>query len=236
VVWLYPQARGFTHSTHSVTLTVTELQFHLPSGEVEVEVNLRLTVSQSVYLGIEHPYGICDQILLPVGMLLSEICGFVSMGRPLWWEDVSAICSVITQWSESRRTHNHTLLSHLRFPQPGGPGSRIYIPQELGCPVIGPGIGLPLRCLLRLSGLRKRFLTHHGPVQGQSQKSKSRYDWWPVNQYVLLSNRYLATATLQTPIRCLCLGRRLATDLRATLSYLPKDGTKPIYNTFTTSV
>jgi hypothetical protein len=25
------------------------------------------------------------QILLPVGMLLSEICGLVSVGRPLWW-------------------------------------------------------------------------------------------------------------------------------------------------------
>jgi hypothetical protein len=51
----------------------------------EVEVTLRLTVSQSasqsVCLGIEHPCGTCDQILFPVGMLLSEICGLVSMGR-----------------------------------------------------------------------------------------------------------------------------------------------------------
>jgi hypothetical protein len=64
---------------------------------VEVEVTLRLTVSQSVCLGIEHPCGTCDQILLPVGMLLSEICSLVSVERPLWWEDRSAICSVITQ-------------------------------------------------------------------------------------------------------------------------------------------
>jgi hypothetical protein len=35
-------------------------------------------------------------------------------GAPLWREDESAICSVITQWSESRRTRNHILLSHLR--------------------------------------------------------------------------------------------------------------------------
>jgi hypothetical protein len=40
---------------------------------VEIEVTLRLTVNQSVCLGIEHPCGTCDQILLPVGMLLSEI-------------------------------------------------------------------------------------------------------------------------------------------------------------------
>jgi hypothetical protein len=33
--------------------------------------------------------------------------------------------SAVTQWSESHRTHNHTVLSHLRLPQPGGPGSRI---------------------------------------------------------------------------------------------------------------
>jgi hypothetical protein len=98
------------------------------------------SVSQSVSLGIKHPYRTCDQILLPAGMLLSEIYGLVSMGRPLWREDGSAICSVITQWSESRRTRNHILLSHLRLPQPGGSVSRIYIPQAQGGPVIPLGI------------------------------------------------------------------------------------------------
>jgi hypothetical protein len=55
----------------------------LQTIEVEVEVTLRLTVSQSVCLGIEQPCGTCDQILLPVGMLLSEICGFISVGSSL---------------------------------------------------------------------------------------------------------------------------------------------------------
>jgi hypothetical protein len=32
--------------------------------------------------------------------------------------------------SKSCRTHDYILLSHLRFPQPGGPGSRIYIPRN----------------------------------------------------------------------------------------------------------
>jgi hypothetical protein len=50
----------------------------------EVEITLRLTISQSVCLGIEHPCGTCNQILLPVGMLLSESCGLVSVGRPLY--------------------------------------------------------------------------------------------------------------------------------------------------------
>jgi hypothetical protein len=60
---------------------------YIPRGvshtKVKVEVTLELTVSQTECLGIEHPCGTCDQILLPVGMLLSEICGIVSMGRPL---------------------------------------------------------------------------------------------------------------------------------------------------------
>jgi hypothetical protein len=98
-------------------------------------------LTQSAWLGIEHPCGTCDQILLPVGMLLSGIRGLVSVGRPLWREDGSAVCSVISQWSESRRTRNHALRSHLRLPQPGGPGSRIYIPQEQGGPIIPPGTG-----------------------------------------------------------------------------------------------
>jgi hypothetical protein len=115
------------------------------------------TDSQSVCFGNEHPCGTCDQILFPVGMLLSEICGLVSVGRPLWREDGSAICSAITHWSESLRTRNHTLLSHVRLPQPGGPGSLIYIPQEQGGPVISPGTEFPLRRLLRLAGLQWRY-------------------------------------------------------------------------------
>jgi hypothetical protein len=35
-----------------------------------------------------------------------------------------------------------TLLFHLRLPQPGGSGSRIYIPHEQGGPIIPPDTGL----------------------------------------------------------------------------------------------
>jgi hypothetical protein len=108
---------------------------------------------QSVCLGIKYPCGTRDQILFPVGMLPSEICGLVSIGRPLWREYGSEIYGVIIHWSESLRTRNHILLSHLRLPQLGGPGSRIYIPQEQGGPVIPPGAGFPLSRLLRLAGL-----------------------------------------------------------------------------------
>jgi hypothetical protein len=89
------------------------------------------SVSQSVSMSWCWVHsGTCDQILLPVWRLEPESYCLVSVGRSLWWEDGSADYSAITQWSESCRTHNHTLLSHLRLPQPGGSGSRIYIPRN----------------------------------------------------------------------------------------------------------
>jgi hypothetical protein len=48
------------------------------------------------------------------------------------------------------RTRNHTLLSNLRLPQHGGPGSRIYISQEQGGPVVSPGTGF---CIAHCSNL-----------------------------------------------------------------------------------
>jgi hypothetical protein len=58
----------------------------------------------------------------------------------------------------------HFTVSYSRLPQPGGPGPRIYIPQEQGGPVMPPGTGFPFRRLLRLAGLRWRYSTppQHG--------------------------------------------------------------------------
>jgi hypothetical protein len=69
------------------------------------------TDGQSVGLGVEPTLGPVTRYYF-----LPEIYCLVSMGRPLWREDGSAICGVITQWSKSHRTRNHTLLSHLRLP------------------------------------------------------------------------------------------------------------------------
>jgi hypothetical protein len=107
-----------------------------------VEVTLWLMVSQSVSMSwyraplwdFRPDITSCRNVA--VRNLRSCFCG-----RPLWRKDGSAICSVITQWFESLRTRNHTLLSHLRLHQPGGPGSCIYIPQEQGDPVIHLGTG-----------------------------------------------------------------------------------------------
>jgi hypothetical protein len=52
--------------------------------------------------------------------------------------------------SELLRTRNHTLRL-IWLPQSGGPGSRIYIPQEQGGSIIPPGTGFPLRRLIRFA-------------------------------------------------------------------------------------
>jgi hypothetical protein len=64
----------------------------------------------------------------------------------------------------------------------------VYHPGT-GWPVILPGTGFPLRCLLRLAGLRWRYSTP--PPHGVIRKSKSNllYDWqFTANQFVLASN------------------------------------------------
>jgi hypothetical protein len=80
-------------------------------------------------------------VQVQVRVIFRQLLSLLRVGRPVWREDGSVICSAITHWLESRRTHNHILLSHLRLPQPGGPGVRIYIPQEQGCPVIPRALG-----------------------------------------------------------------------------------------------
>jgi hypothetical protein len=117
-----------------------------------------LTDGQSISMSrCQAHSGTCDLILLTVRRILSGSCSLVSVGRPLWREEGSAVCSAITQWSKSRRTRSYTLLSHLRLPQPRGPGSHIYIPQEQGGPVISLGTGFPLCHLLQLAGPQWRY-------------------------------------------------------------------------------
>jgi hypothetical protein len=57
----------------------------------------------------------------------------------------------------SRDLWSYFTASGSRLPQPGGPGPRIYIPQEQSGPVMTPGTGFPFRRLLRLAGLRWRY-------------------------------------------------------------------------------
>jgi hypothetical protein len=70
--------------------------------------------------------------------LLSCFCGEPSLMRGRVW---------IIQWSQSRKTRNQTLLPRLRLPQPGGPGSRIYIPSYT------PGNWVVRYCLVTVHSL-----------------------------------------------------------------------------------
>jgi hypothetical protein len=72
------------------------------------------SVSMSVCFGVGHPFGVHDQTLL-FPFFCRTIALLFVLGRPVWREDGSVICSAICQWSELRRTHNRTLLSHLRI-------------------------------------------------------------------------------------------------------------------------
>jgi hypothetical protein len=68
---------------------------------------------RSVGLGVGHPFVAHDQIFFP--FFCRKIVLLSVLGRTLWREDGSVSCSAICQWSESRRTHKFTLLSHLRL-------------------------------------------------------------------------------------------------------------------------
>jgi hypothetical protein len=105
---------------------------------IEVEVNLRPTVSRPVCPGIRRPSGTCDQFFFR-----HEISC-----RRLWlWYFVAPsltrgrVCNLLYNcfWAlpeQSLLSRSpaeltvHILLYHLRLPQPGGPGSRIYIPPR----------------------------------------------------------------------------------------------------------
>jgi hypothetical protein len=131
----------------------------------EVEVNVRPTVSRPVCLGVRRPSGTRDQFFffLEISFRQLRLCYFVApsltRGRAcnLLVQLLLGLTRAVTLGSKSRRTHGHILLSHLRLPQPGGPGFRIYIPQEQGGPVIPPGTGFPFCRLLRLAVLRWRY-------------------------------------------------------------------------------
>jgi hypothetical protein len=72
-----------------------------------------------------------------------DSCGFV-------------VCSAL-----SRGTHDHILLyQFLRLPEPGGPGPRIYIPQEQGGPGILQGTGFPFVASYNSQGYGGGILSH----------------------------------------------------------------------------
>jgi hypothetical protein len=104
-------------------------------------------------------------------------CGFVILWLPLWRVCnlllLLGFASAVPLGSESHGTQDHILLSQcLRLAQHGGPGPRIYIPQERGGPVMPSGTGFRFRRLLRLTGLREKY--SNPPPHGDTNLTTSR--------------------------------------------------------------
>jgi hypothetical protein len=104
-----------------------------------------------------HPSGTHDQFLFLLEIFFRQlrVCYFV---EPSWTR--GRVCNLllllilaraVPLGSKSRGTQDHILLSQfLRLSHPGGPGSRIYIPQEQSGPDIPRGHWVPFPSLLTI--------------------------------------------------------------------------------------
>jgi hypothetical protein len=114
----------------------------------EVEVTLRLTVSQSVSLGVEPHLGLMTRYIL-----LFDNCGLAFVGRPLWREDGSVFCTCCwllpaQSFSGPSRLGLATIFYCLRFETSlfvasygsqghgGGIRSRLHTGMTCVCPFI----------------------------------------------------------------------------------------------------
>jgi hypothetical protein len=147
-----------------------------------------------------------------------------------------------TQQPENYKNHILTV-SDSRLPQPGGPGYRVYVPQEQGGPVITSGTGFPFRCLLRLTGLRWGYSNPppHGPLSRNDSCPSLRVTQpLPINRcfsgstvfsfgkYAAMSNGGLGcqwrwTFCLCFPLMCEPVSRTLKCELWAWLRDLASD-------------
>jgi hypothetical protein len=111
------------------------------------------------YLSIRHSSGAHDQIF--VTLIQSGVCwcgtSSLTRGRVCSLQFRLGLASVVILGSESRDSWPYFTASNLGLPQLGGPGPRIYIPQEQGSPVIFLGTAFPFRRLLRFARLRWRY-------------------------------------------------------------------------------
>jgi hypothetical protein len=131
---------------------------------VKVKVICITTDSQSASLSWYQALGTRYQIF--PSFFCIDSCEFLDVGHPLWRQYGSVIyctiasgpCQSCHSWIEVPKNSYHILLSHLRLPQPAGPGPRIYPPpQGTGWPSYTPGHWVPFCRILRLTGLRWRY-------------------------------------------------------------------------------
>jgi hypothetical protein len=90
-----------------------------------VELMLWPAVSWPIRPGVGHPFRTHDQIPSPPFFCRTIVLLF-DLGRPLWRENGSAICSAICQWSASRRKYSNPA-AHGAIPhEQSGPGLRTH--------------------------------------------------------------------------------------------------------------
>jgi hypothetical protein len=120
---------------------------------------LRPMVSHPVCLGVKHLPGTQDLIFITVRQLQVCWCGAPSDEKmSLSFTIVAGPCQHSHSWVRiPQDSWPCFTVSDLKFPQPGGPGSCIYIHQEQGGPVELPGTVFPFCRLLRLRGLWWRY-------------------------------------------------------------------------------
>jgi hypothetical protein len=85
--------------------------------------------------------------------------------------------------------------------EPGGPGPRVYIPQEHRGLVIPPSTGFSFHCLVRLSGLWWKYSTP--PLHGMD--NPCRYNYSYINsccQAILVSDLYMPYHNFYCIISC----------------------------------
>jgi hypothetical protein len=114
----HKQLNQLSIATHGfLAMTVHSLAL---IGCQQVKVELRPTVSRPVSLGVKPYVGPKTRFLL-----LSDSCGFVDVGRPLWGEDRSVIYRCHSQkYTPSTRTILHVGILHsesvVKIPVPCG--------------------------------------------------------------------------------------------------------------------
>jgi hypothetical protein len=79
-------------------------------------MSLSLVLGPTVSLGIKHPSGAYEQILITVGQLRVCWCGALSLtrGRVCRLQLLLVLASAVILVSQSRGTHEHILLSQIR--------------------------------------------------------------------------------------------------------------------------